>query len=94
MLSSVEDEKSYLTLQPDVAKLPSLYVMPRHTNKPSISFLTEGRNVIFDIINFRRRGGGGGGKGVRALRGYFCPLWSQNLKVDFHQFLLIGLLEE
>ena len=28
------------------------------------------------------------------LRGYFAPLWSQKLKVAFHQFPLIGLLEE
>ena len=33
-------------------------------------------------------------KGVRALRGYFGPLQSQKLKVAFHQFHLIGLLEE
>ena len=33
-------------------------------------------------------------KGVRALRGYFGPLWSQKLKVAFHQFHLTGLLEE
>ena len=33
-------------------------------------------------------------KGVRALRGYFGPLWSQKLKVAFQQFHLIGLLEE
>ena len=33
-------------------------------------------------------------KGVRALGGYFGPLWSQKLKVAFHQFHLIGLLEE
>ena len=33
-------------------------------------------------------------KGVRALRGYFGPLWSQKLKVAFHQLHLIGLLEE
>ena len=33
-------------------------------------------------------------KGVRALRGYFGPLWSQKLKVAFHQFRLVGLLEE
>ena len=33
-------------------------------------------------------------KGVRALRGKFGPLWSQNLKVAFHQFHPIGLLEE
>ena len=33
-------------------------------------------------------------KGVRALRGYFGSLLSQNLKVAFHQFHLIGLLEE
>ena len=33
-------------------------------------------------------------KGVRALRSYFGPLWSQNLKFAFHNFLLIGLLEE
>ena len=33
-------------------------------------------------------------KGIRALRGYFGPLWSQKLKVAFHQFHLIGLLEE
>ena len=33
-------------------------------------------------------------KGVRALRGYFGPLLSQKLKVAFHQFHLIGLLEE
>ena len=31
---------------------------------------------------------------MRALRGYFGPLWSQNLKVAFHQFRLVGLLEE
>ena len=31
---------------------------------------------------------------VRALRGYFGPLESKNLKVAFHQFHLIGLLEE
>ena len=31
---------------------------------------------------------------VRVLRGYFGPLWSQNLKVAFHKFLLTGLLEE
>ena len=34
------------------------------------------------------------GKGVHALRGYFGPLWSQKLKVAFHQFHLVGLLEE
>ena len=33
-------------------------------------------------------------KGVRALRGYLGPLQSQKLKVAFHQFHLIGLLEE
>ena len=33
-------------------------------------------------------------KGVCALRGYFGPLWSQKLKIDFHQFHLIGLSEE
>ena len=33
-------------------------------------------------------------KGVRALRDYFGPLKSQKLKVAFHQFHLIGLLEE
>ena len=33
-------------------------------------------------------------KGVRALRGYFGPLWSQKLKVAIHQFHLVGLLEE
>ena len=33
-------------------------------------------------------------KGVHALRGYFDPLLSQKLKIAFHQFLLIGLLEE
>ena len=33
-------------------------------------------------------------KGVRALRGKFGPLWSQKLKVAFHQFHPIGLLEE
>ena len=33
-------------------------------------------------------------KGVHALRGYFGPLQSQKLKVAFHQFNLIGLLEE
>ena len=33
-------------------------------------------------------------KGVRALRGYFGPLKSQKLKVAFHQFHLVGLLEE
>ena len=33
-------------------------------------------------------------KGVRALGGYFGPLWSKKLKVAFHQFHLIGLLEE
>ena len=34
------------------------------------------------------------GKGGRALRGKFGPLWSQKLKVAFHQFHPIGLLEE
>ena len=33
-------------------------------------------------------------KGVRALRGYFGSLLSQKLKIAFHQFLLIGSLEE
>ena len=33
-------------------------------------------------------------KGVRALRGYFGSLYSQKLKVAFHQYHLIGLLEE
>ena len=33
-------------------------------------------------------------KGVRALRGYFGSLLSQELKIAFHQFLLIGLVEE
>ena len=33
-------------------------------------------------------------KGVPALRGYFGPLWSQKLKIVFHQFPLIGILEE
>ena len=33
-------------------------------------------------------------KGGRALRGKFGPLWSQKLKVGFHQFHPIGLLEE
>ena len=35
-----------------------------------------------------------GGKGVRALRGYFGPIYSQKQKVAFHKFHLIGLLEE
>ena len=29
-----------------------------------------------------------------ALTGKFAPLWSQKLKVVFHEFHLIGLLEE
>ena len=33
-------------------------------------------------------------KKIRALRGLFGPLWSQKLKVIFHQFLLVDLLEE
>ena len=33
-------------------------------------------------------------KGVRALMGYFGPLYSQKMKVAFHQFHLIDLLEE
>ena len=33
-------------------------------------------------------------KGVRALRGYFGPHYSKKLKVAFHSFHLIGLLEE
>ena len=33
-------------------------------------------------------------KGVHVLRGKFGPLWSQKLKVAFHQFHPIGLLEE
>ena len=33
-------------------------------------------------------------KGVRAFRGKFGPLWSKKLKVAFHQFHPIGLLEE
>ena len=33
-------------------------------------------------------------KGVRAFRGKFGPHWSQKLKVAFHQFHPIGLLEE
>ena len=33
-------------------------------------------------------------KRIRALRGKFGPLWSQKLKVAFHQFNPIGLLEE
>ena len=33
-------------------------------------------------------------KGEPALRRYFGPLLSQKLKIAFHQFLLIGLLEE
>ena len=36
---------------------------------------------------------GKGSKGVCALRGK-GPLWSQKLKVAFHQFHPIGLLEE
>ena len=32
-------------------------------------------------------------KGIRPLRGYFGPLSSQKLKVAFHQYHLIGLLE-
>ena len=33
-------------------------------------------------------------KGVRALRGLFSLIWSPNLKIAFHQFLQIVLLEE
>ena len=34
-------------------------------------------------------------KELRALlRGKFGPLWSQKLKVAYHQILMIGLLEE
>ena len=33
-------------------------------------------------------------KGESALWGKFGPLWSQKLKVAFHQFYPIGLLEE
>ena len=33
-------------------------------------------------------------KRVRAVRGYFGPLFIQKLKIAFHQFLLIGLLDE
>ena len=57
MLSSVEHEKSLITLETDVEKLPSLYVMPRHTKKTSISFLTVGGNVNYVIINYRRNWG-------------------------------------
>ena len=33
-------------------------------------------------------------KGVRVLRGYFGPLLGQKLKIAFHQFPFIGLLED
>ena len=33
-------------------------------------------------------------EGVRALSGYFGPLYSKKLKVAFHQFHLTCLLEE
>ena len=33
-------------------------------------------------------------KGGRALSGEFGPLWSQKLKITFHQFYPIDLLEE
>ena len=36
----------------------------------------------------------GDNKGVRALRGYFSPLWGQKIKVALHKFLLISLLEQ
>ena len=35
-----------------------------------------------------------GNKEVHALKGKFGPLWSQKLKVAFHQFHPIDLLEE
>ena len=46
------------------------------------SFLTE---VLDNRSDF---------KGIRTLRGYLGSLLSQKLKVAFHQFHLIGLLEE
>ena len=33
-------------------------------------------------------------KGVRALRGYFGPLWGQKIKVALHKFLCISLFEQ
>ena len=30
----------------------------------------------------------------RLLKGYFGPLWGQKIKVAFHLFLLISLLEQ
>ena len=33
-------------------------------------------------------------KGVRALRGYFGPLYGQNIKCALHKFLCISLLEQ
>ena len=33
-------------------------------------------------------------KGVRALRGFFGPLWGQKIKVALHNFLFISLLEQ
>ena len=35
-----------------------------------------------------------GTEGVRPFRGYFGPLFSQKLKIAFHHFILIGLLEK
>ena len=53
------------------------------TSEVEYIFKNNHLNFLFNIY-----------KGVRALRGYFGPLLSQKLKIAFHQFLLIGLLEK
>ena len=53
-------------------------------------FWVRNKKINFSLRSYLE----GVDKGVHALRGFFGPLWSQNLKVAFHKFLLIGLLEE
>ena len=47
------------------------------------------KSIIFQRFSFHKPL-----KGVRALKGYFDPLWSKKLKVAFHQFHVVGFLKE
>ena len=49
---------------------------------------------VTEVDVYSQLGHGDFHKGVCALRGYFGPLWDQKMKIAFHKFLLISLLEQ
>ena len=81
---NIQDEKVFEAMVQSMVSLNNLYFHIFGEIKLTWSYKCFFSRFLHSFRN----------KGIRALRGYFGPLWSQNLKVAFHQFLVIGLLGE